>query len=191
MTADGGLPWRHPPAWPIRVALARDPARIIAWLGVRLIVGEIGLIVGLQTPGSIGTAVTIAAVAVLGYVVLLSVHALSLRVDLHPGEIHVRSFVVRRRYRLSPEPISQMQVRARAGFFGTQIGGFGIELGLGRITTEESVEVLRLSPVASVIIVPCVGTRLAVAPLSERALVRAVRAALSADQPSMDPRSSR
>jgi hypothetical protein len=157
--------------------VARDPARIIAWLGIRLVIAEVGLVVGLQTPGAIGVAVTIAGLAVLGYVILLALHVLSLRLEIGPGEVLLSSLLVRRAYRLQPGPVTRMRVEPRKGIFGTQLGGFGIEIGLGRAPSDEAVDVVRLAPVSTLIVIPSRPTRLAVVPSSEPKLLRALERA--------------
>jgi hypothetical protein len=162
---------------PLRVAVARDPARILAWLGIRLVIAEIGLVVGLQTPGSIGVAVTIAGLAVLGYVILLALHVLSLRLEIRPGEVRLASLLVRRAYPLQPGPVTRMRVAPRKGIFGTQLGGFGIEIGLGRAPSDEAVDVVRLAPVSTLIVIPTSPTPLAVVPSSEPKLLRALERA--------------
>lgn len=159
-----------------RVALARDPARLIAWLGVRLVIAEVGLVVGLQTPGMIGTAVTVAGAAVLGYVVLLALHVLSIRLEIRPGEVRVASLLYRRTYPMQPGEVTRLRVAPRKGIFGTQLGGFGIELGPGRAASDETVDVLRLAPVESLVLIPAIPRRLAVVPSSERVLLRALEA---------------
>jgi uncharacterized membrane protein YtjA (UPF0391 family) len=159
------------------VALARDPARLLLWLGFRLAVGEIGVLVGVRVPGAIGIAVTAAGVAVLLYVILLALHVLSLRMEVHSGEVRVTSVLVRRRYRLVRGAVTRMRAPRGRALFGTQLGGFGLEIGLGRAGAGEAIDVIRLSPAASMILVPSDGNRLAVAPSSERRLLRALQAA--------------
>ena len=165
------------PRLPVRIALARDPARLLLWLGFRLIVGEIGIVVGLRAPGAIGLAVTAAGIAVLLYVILLAVHVLSLRLEVHPGEVRVASVLVRRRYRLGRGPVKRITAPKGRALFGTQLGGLGLEIGVGRAATDESVDVIRLAPVGSMIMIPAQGNRLAVAPSSERRLLLALQAA--------------
>ena len=163
--------------FPLRIGLARDPTRIILWLGMRLAIAEIALVVGLQTPGSIGLAVTIAGGVVLVYVILLALHVLSLRMEIHPGEVRLASLLVRRRYPLQDGEVTRLRIEPRRGLFGTQLGGFGIEIGLGRAPSKESVDVVRLAPVPSMILIPSTMRRLAVAPSSERTLLLALKAA--------------
>lgn len=165
------------PRLPIRIVLARDPARLLLWLGLRLVIGEIGIVVGIRAPGAIGVAVTAAGVAVLLYVVLLALHVLSLRLEVHPGEVRVASVLVRRRYRLVRDAVTRIEAPAGKALFGTQLGGFGLEIGLGRAAQGESVDVIRLAPVRSMIMIPSDGTRLAVAPSSEARLIRALQGA--------------
>jgi hypothetical protein len=160
--------------YPIRVDLARDPARLLLWLGFRLVIAEVGIVVGLRAPGAIGIAVTVAGAAVLGYVVLLAVHVLSLRLEIEPGEIHVVSLLVRRRYRLGGGAAARLQADPGRAAFGTQLGSFGIEIGPGRSPSNEPVHVIRLAPVPSMVLIPTAETPLAIAPSSERRLLRAL-----------------
>jgi hypothetical protein len=140
------------------------------------VIAEVGLIVGLQTPGTIGLAVIVASLTVLGYVILIAIHALSLHVEIVEGEVHVVSLLVRRRYRFLGGA-SRMTTPRRRGAFGTRIGSYGIELGLGRVGGQTEVEVVRLSPEASVVLIPCREGQLAVAPSSESRLLRALERA--------------
>jgi uncharacterized membrane protein YtjA (UPF0391 family) len=160
--------------------LARDPARLLLWLGFRLVVSEIGIVVGVRAPGAIGVAVTAAGVAVLLYVILLSLHVLSLRLEVHPGEVRVTSILVRRRYRLVRGAVTRLPAPRGRALFGTQLGSFGLEIGLGTAGPDESVDVIRLAPVTSMIMIPSDGNRLAVAPSSERRLLRALGTAAAA-----------
>ena len=166
-----------PRRYPIRVDLARDPARLLLWLGFRLVIAEVGIVVGLRAPGAIGIAVTVAGAAVLGYVVLLTVHVLSLKLEVRPGEIHVVSILVRRRYRLGHGPIARLQADPGRAAFGTQLGSFGIEIGPGRSPSGDPVQVIRLAAVPTIVLIPTAETPLAVAPSSERRLLRALRPA--------------
>jgi hypothetical protein len=169
-------PPRRSRAWPRTIALARDPGRLIAWLLVRIAIGEVGLVVGLNTVGTIGTLVTIVSIVVLAYVALLAIHVLSLRIKVYPGQIHAAAFPFRRRYHLTGEPAIRLHPPPKQGWFRTQLGGFGIEIGLGRIR-EEELMVIRLAPRTDVVLVPCRETRLAVAPSSEEKLLRALEEA--------------
>ena len=150
---------------------------MLLWLGFRLVVGEIGIVVGIRAPGAIGVAVTAAGVAVVLYVTLLALHVLSLRLEVHPGEVRVSSVLVRRRYRLVRGTVTRMEAPPGRAMFGTQLGGLGLEVGLGRASPNESVDVIRLAPVRTMIMIPSDGNRLAVAPSSERRLLRALQAA--------------
>jgi hypothetical protein len=171
---------RHVTRWPIEIALARDPALLLAWLGIRLFVAEIALIVGLESTGTIRLTVLVLSAVVLAYATLLAIHALSLRLLIFPQEVRVSSHLLRRRYRLEPGDATRHQVSAKRGAFKSQLGNFGIELGRGRMPSGEPVDVVRLAPLPSMIVIRCVSILLAVAPSSERALLTALdRARLS------------
>jgi len=88
--------------WPIEITLARDPASLLAWLGIRLFTAEIALIVGLQSTGTVRLLILVAGAVVLGYAALLALHALSLRLLIFPEEVRLASLVLRRTYRLGP-----------------------------------------------------------------------------------------
>ena len=164
----------RPTPRPVRVDLARDPARLLLWLGFRLVVAEVGIVVGLRAPGAIGIAVSVAGAAVLGYVLLLAIHVLSSRLEVGMGEVHVVSLLVRRRYRLGDGAAMRMRAEPGRAAFGTQLGSFGIEIGPGRSASGEPVQVIRLAASSTMILIPTTGSPLAVAPLSERRLLRAL-----------------
>lgn len=132
--------------------------------------------IGLNTPGTIGLAVTVAAAVVIGYVVLLALHVLSLRLEIRPGEVRVASVLVRRRYDLEPGPVTRLEVEPRRGVFGTQLGAFGVEIGAGH-AEDEPVDVVRLSPVSTTLVLPTRPRRLAIVPSSETKLRHALRVA--------------
>ena len=158
---------------PVQVALARAPVPLILWLGMRLFVAEIALVVAVHTPGTIGAAVMVVALIVLAYAVFLAIHVLSLRLFVSPAAIEVRSLIWRRRYRRAGAP-RRYPVPPGRGAFGTTLGALGIELGRGRMPSGEVVEVIRLAPLDSIVLVPCEGILLAIAPSSERALRQAL-----------------
>lgn len=116
------------------------------------------------------------SVIVLAYVALLAIHVLSLRVEVVPGEIHVAALPIRRRYHLTDEPPTRLHPPPAQGWFRTQLGGFGIEIGLGRLREQEIV-VVRLAPRTDVVVIRCAEGRLAIAPSSDERLIRAVEAA--------------
>ena len=165
---------RHVTRWPMEIALARNPALLLAWLGMRLFIAEIALIVGLEASGTIRLTVLVVSAVVLAYATLLAIHALSLRLLIFPQEVRVSSHLLRRRYLLGPGEATRHQVSPKRGAFNSQLGNFGIELGRGRMPSGEPVDIVRLAPLPSVIVIPCAGILLAVAPSSERALLTAL-----------------
>ncbi len=138
--------------------------------------------IGLGTPGAIGTAVTAAACVVIGYVVLLAIHVLSLRLEIRPGEVRVASVLVRRRYDLEPGPATRLEVEPKRGVFQTQLGAFGVEIGAGR-SPDGPLDVVRLAPVSKTLVLPTRPRGLAVVPSSETKLRRALWVAGDATMP--------
>lgn len=121
-------------------------------------------------------ALLIAGGIVLAYVVLLAFHVLSLRLEIRPREVRVASLLVRRRYFLEDGPVARVRVEPKRGVFNTQLGGFGVEIGAGQ-SNGEPVDVVRLAPVATTLMLPTRPRRLAVVPSSESALRQALRLA--------------
>jgi hypothetical protein len=160
--------------WPIEIALARNPALLLAWLGMRLFIAEIALIVGLESTGTIRLTVLVLSAVVLVYALLLAIHALSLRLLIFPEEVGVSSYLLRRRYRIEQGDAISHPVARKRGAFKSQLGNFGIELGRGRMPSGEPVDIVRLAPLPSVVVIRCVSILLAVAPSSERALLTAL-----------------
>jgi len=156
------------------IALARAPVPLIAWLGVRLFVAEVALIVAGTTPGMIGLAVMAVGIIVLLYAIGLALHVLSLRLFVSDRSLELKSMLFRRSHRRSGAVVRRQRITAGQGAFHTVLGGFGIELGRGRTADGEEVEVIRLAPLGSVVIIPCDGIQVAVAPASERALLLAL-----------------
>ena len=139
-----------------------------------MFVAEVALLVAVGTSGMIGMAVMVVGLVVLLYAIGLALHVLSLRLLVTDTTLELRSMLVRRRHRRSDGIASRLPVPAGKGAFHTVLGGFGIELGRGRTATAEAVEVVRLAPLGSVVMIPCEDSRLAVAPASERALLLAL-----------------
>lgn len=158
----------------VRVELDKRPTRVAVWLGVRLVIGLVAVLVGGGSPGLLGSLVAVGGSAVCVYVVILAAHVITARVEVMPDELHVASVLWRRRYRLARGAVTRLHVPQRRGFFRTQLGGFGIELGEGTTDSGEPVDVVRLAPGSTLILVPTVGRRVALKVADENALVRAL-----------------
>ncbi|HEX5039938.1 MAG TPA: hypothetical protein VFW95_07375 [Candidatus Limnocylindria bacterium] len=157
------------------ITVARAPVPILLWLGMRLFIGEIAVIVGLSTPGLIGRAVLIVGALVLLYGGMLAVHVLTLKLRIAPGTIEVRSTVIRRRYQVGRLPPERYPTPVSRGTFGTVVGMLGIELGRGREPgSGRPLEVIRLAATESIVLIDCRTTTLAVVPTSERTLLAAL-----------------
>ncbi len=117
---------------------------------------------------------SISGAAVCAYVMLLAAHVITARVEILPDEIHVTSLLWKRQYRLARGAVTRLHVPRRFGFFAAQLSGFGIELGEGRTEDGEPVDVVRLSPAGTLILVPTVGRRVALKVVDEDRLVGAL-----------------
>ena len=162
------------------IRLARAPVPILVWLGMRVFIGEVAVIVGLNPPGSIGPAVLVVGALVLLYGATLAIHVLTLRLIVLPGRVVVRSALFRRRYELVSPGAQRHPTPVGHGAFGTVLGTLGIELGRGHTESGRALEVIRLAATDSIVLIPCRNATLAVVPSSERALLSAIARAVPA-----------
>lgn len=170
-----------------RIRLARSPVRLFA-LPALLVLVAAGLValavLGPQNTGEPGwyAAIVAAGVAVL---VALAVTArlLSIRLDVEEAAVHFHRLGGSRRYSLAPGPVTRVRLRGEnASRLRARSRWLGWEIGRARLRDEEDVDVVRLAPTATVILVPTDRGRLAIAAQSEEELIDALSRAARARQ---------
>jgi hypothetical protein len=161
------------------VRLARSRWRLLALPAMlaigAVVIGASGIVVG--GPLGIGLAAgagVVLLLALAGAVVLLSV-----RLDVDVAALELRWLGGSRRYELVPGALTRTALRGRnASTLRAGLSAFGWALGPAMLRDEEEIEVVRLAPTRSAIIVPTDRGRLAVCPVSEDELVSQLTAAV-------------
>ena len=134
-------------------------------------------------PGAAGYAVAAAG----GLLVLLAlagaIVVLSVRLEVEEAAVRLRWLGGERSYALSPGPVTRVRLR---GEHASKLRGgrrlLGGRLGGARLRDDEAIEIVRLAPTPTAILVPTDRGRLAIAASDEGALVSALSRAARARQ---------
>lgn len=174
------MPPRVPPI--ARIRLARSLPRVLALPTVLAVVGLAAALAGfvlLPWPTSIGTAFAgaLLVLAAIGWTARL----LSIRLDVEEAAVRVHWLGGERLHVLAPGPVTRVRLRGdRASSLRSRSRWRGYDLGTARLRDNETIQIVRLAPTPTAILVPTEGGRLAVAAASEEelldALARAARA---------------
>jgi hypothetical protein len=162
--------------WPIR--LKRSPMRLVAVVGVRALIGVAALATAQTSAGAIGTALTIAGLMVFWYAAVLGFYLVNLRLVADAGELRLYSLLGTRRYRLVKGIVTRLRLpRSWRSPLEAGISGLGVRIGEGELQGEKLVAVIALDRSATLLMVPTVGGRVAVAAESEEELLAALESA--------------
>jgi hypothetical protein len=162
--------------WPIR--LKRSPTRLVAVVGVRALIGVAALVTAQASPGTVGTVLNIAGLIVFWYAAVLGSYLLSLRLVADAGELRLYSLLGTRRYRLVKGTVTRLRLpRSWRSPLEAGISGLGVRIGEGELKGEKLLGVVALDRSATLLMVPAVGGRVAVAAESEDQLLNALAAA--------------
>ena len=167
-----------------RIHLARSLPRLLATPLALGVVGvgaiAVGLLVGSGTLGLIlaglGAVLVVAAVAVA--ILLLSVH-----LEVEEAAVRLVWLGGHRRYPLVPGPVTRVPLRGpRASKLRPRLGALGWGIGSARLRDEEDIELIRLAPTPSAILIPTERGRVAIAAAREEELLEALARAAQARQ---------
>lgn len=171
-----------------RVELARSTGRLLL-LPLMLVIVGAGLAVigalrplpGLIEAVAIGAVVVGAIAALIG--LWLAARRMSVRLDVEEAAVHVRWLGGARIYPLSPGPVTRVRLRGDdPSKLRLRGGPLHIGVGAARLRDEEDIEVVRLAPTATGILVPTERGRLLIGAASEEALLSALSRAAQARQ---------
>ncbi|MEO5987243.1 MAG: hypothetical protein ABIW50_02145 [Candidatus Limnocylindria bacterium] len=166
-----------------RVRLARSLPRLLAVPVALMAVGTAVIGLALLAGGS-SPILTLVMGGLLVLVGLMrGVMLLSVRLDIEESAVRVRAIGTDRSFALVPGPVTRVTLRGEHASrmrSGTRLLGY--DLGRARLRDEEQIEVVRLAPTSSVILIPTDLGRLAVAPADESALLDALSRAARARQ---------
>lgn len=176
------MPSPHPTI--ARIRLARSLPRLLAIPTISLLAG-LGAVAGglLLVAGTLGLVVAgagaaLAVLAVVGFALPLSV-----RLEIEESAVRVSWLGGERIYVLSPGPVTRVRLRGENA--SSLRGGrrlLGGQLGSARLRGEEQIDVVRLAPTATAILIPTDRGRLAIAAASEELLLDALSHAARARQ---------
>lgn len=173
---------RVPPIARIRLSRSLPRLLILPFLG--FLAGAAAIAGGLLLlPGTLGLVV-----AGLGGIVILgafigAIELLSVRLEIEEAAVCLGWLGGERIYPLSPGPVTRVRLRGdRASRLRAKPWLLPWQLGAGQLRGEEDVEVVRLAPTATAILVPTERGRLAIAAADEKGLLDALSRAARARQ---------
>ena len=180
------MPERVPPI--ARIGLARSTGRLLLLPLVLLVLGAVLIAVGVLRPlAGLVDAAPVVAVVVGGLAVLIGLwlagRRLSVRLEVEESAVRVRWLGGGRIYTLTPGPVTRVRLRGdNASRLRLRGGPLGFGVGAARLRDEEDIEVVRLAPTPTGILVPTERGRLLIGASSEEALLDALSRAAQARQ---------
>ncbi len=179
------MPSRIPPI--ARIRLARSPLRLLVVPLILLTAGAalvaaavIGPLVAPQPPwlALVGGG---GLLALIGMVIALRL--LTLRLEVEEAALRTRWLGGERLHPLVPGPVTRVRLRGpHASSLRSRTGWLGWTVGRATLRGEEQIQVVRLAPTPSAILVPTEGGRLAIAAAVESQLIEALSRAARARQ---------
>lgn len=175
------MPQRVPPI--ARIRLARSLPRLLLVPVVVALAGGGAIAAGLVVGGLVGMAL-----AVLGGIVVIgalgaSAVLLSVRLEVEESAVGLTWLGGERIYPLSPGPVTRVRLRGEhASRIRARTGALGWAVGRARLRDEEDIEVVRLAPTRTAILIPTERGRLAIAVANDDLLLDALSRAARARQ---------
>jgi hypothetical protein len=165
------------------IPLARSPGRLLTPPSILLLAGGVAVAGGVQLGNLTGIGLVAAGLVVVALSIALATMLLSVRLDVEIATLRLRWLGGERRYTLVRGPVTRVALRGgEAARLRPRFGALGWALGRARLRGNEIVDVVRLSPSASMILVPTDRGRVGVAPASEQQLLAALAAAARIQQ---------
>jgi hypothetical protein len=167
-----------------RIRLARSLPRLLLTPLVVALAGAAAIVAGLVAvggPAGIALAVLggIAVTGALGASAVL----LSVRLEVEESAVGLTWLGGERIYPLSPGPVTRVRLRGEnSSRIRARTGALGWALGRARLRDEEEIEVVRLAPTRTAILVPTERGRLAIAAANDDLLLDALSRAARARQ---------
>jgi hypothetical protein len=165
------------------VRLARSRLRQALPSVLLLAAAAAAAVAGWVSGGPLGLALASAS-AVLGIIaVALVVVLMTVRMEVEVATLRLRWLGGERRYTLARGPVTRIAARGPGAVrIRSRIGAFGWALGPATLRDTEQIEIVRLAPVRSLILVPTDRGRLAIAAASEAELIDALSVAARVQQ---------
>lgn len=175
------MPGRTIAIAPVRLARARlreGLPSVLLLVGAGAVAGA-----GWLASGVAGLAILAAAVVLAVIAIVLLAVVVSVRLEVEVATLRLRWLGGERRYTLARGPVTRVVTRGEgAAQVTARIGAFGWAVGPATLRDSEQIEIVRLAPVGSLILVPTDRGRLAIAAASESELISALGAAARVQQ---------
>ena len=165
------------------IPLARANGRMLVVPMLLLVAGGVAVLAGVSVGGLIGIALVAAGLVVAALSLYLAAMLITVRLDVEVATLRLRWLGGERRYTLVRGPVTRVTLqgseaaRLRPGF-----GALGWAVGRAKLRGHETIDIVRLAPTASMILVPTDRGRLGIAPSSEQHLLTALSAAARIQQ---------
>ena len=170
-----------------RIRLARSPLRLLALPVVLLAAGAslaaVGVIGSPVAPQPAWLALVGGGALVASIGLLIALRLLTLRVEVEEAAVRIRWLGGERTHPLVPGPVTRVRLRGEnASSLRSRTGWLGWTVGRATLRGEERIDVVRLAPTSTAILVPTEAGRLAIAASSESELIEALSRAARARQ---------
>jgi hypothetical protein len=167
-----------------RIRLARSLPRLLIAPIVLAVAGAAAIVTGIVLGvGVLGIVLVVLGAIVVAVAIGASIVLLSVRLDVEEAAVRLSWFGGQRRYPLVPGPVTRVPLRGdRASKLRPRLGALGWGIGSARLRDEEDIELIRLAPTASAILVPTENGRVAIAAAREGDLLDALARAAQARQ---------
>ncbi len=166
-----------------RVPLARSARRLLAAPLIAILLGAVAAAVALVLGGWAGAGLGLAGIATVVLAAWLAVILVTLRLDVEVAAIRLHWLGGARRFTLVRGPVTRVALQGPSAVsLRVRFGAFGWTFGRARLRGEERIEIIRLAPSETLILVPTEGIRLAIVPRSEVELIAALSAAARVQQ---------
>ena len=165
------------------IQLSRSTGRILAVPALLLLAGVVAVAGGANVGGLVGIGLVAGGLVVVALGMYVAAMLLTVRLDVEVATLRLRWLWGERRYTLVRGPVTRVALAGdEAARVRPRFGALGWAVGRARLRRDEEIEIVRLAPTASMILVPTDRGRLGIAPVSEEHLLSALAAAARIQQ---------
>ncbi|HET6744596.1 MAG TPA: hypothetical protein VFH90_01940 [Candidatus Limnocylindria bacterium] len=165
------------------IPLARSSRRLLAGPLILIAAGGAAVAGGVVLGDAMGIVLVAAGIVVAALSLYLAVMLATVRLDVEVATLRVRWLGGERRYTLVRGPVTRVPLRGPdAARLRPRFGALGWGLGRAKLRRDERIELVRLAPSATMILVPTDRGRVGIAPSSEQQLLGALAAAARIQQ---------
>jgi hypothetical protein len=167
-----------------RIPLARSARRMLALPVLLLLIGVAAAVVGWLLLTDWARLGLVAAGGLLAVVAAyLALVTLSVRLEVEVSTLRLRRIGADQRFTLARGAVTRVPLRGEGAVrLRPGVGAMALGVGRARLRGEETIQLVRLAPAASLILVPTDGGRVGIAPGSEQQLIAALAAAARVQQ---------